>query len=296
MQLAALLIGMLADPAYAVTITDAMNTAGANLPTGGGSNFGSIISTVAGSFVPLVLTAGSLAIIIAGFFLTVTGNETQVATGKRVLIAGIAAIILVKVGPAFLSALIGVGFSVTPGTLAPSGTTILSNPLGSGGIISAEALGIIDFIAVPLGILCVVMIIISGVRAIANFGSEDGVTQLRRTVLFVVAGFILVASRVFLGGFVTFSGLTATAAPTNIITKMLDIVSAIIGLIVVLAVAMLVYAGILMIANVGKDDQYAKAKGLIVRVAIGLIILLASGGIVLFLRQVICNGAVGPCA
>jgi hypothetical protein len=140
------------------------------------------------------------------------------------------------------------------------------------------------------------MIIISGVRAIANFGSEDGVTQLRRTVLFVVAGFILVASRVFLGGFVTFSGLTATAAPTNIITKMLDIVSAIIGLIVVLAVAMLVYAGILMIANVGKDDQYAKAKGLIVRVAIGLIILLASGGIVLFLRQVICNGAVGPCA
>ncbi len=296
MQLAHIIIGMLVDAAYAVTIMDAANTAGAGLLSGGGMTFGGIVGSVASSFIPVINVAASLAIVIAGFFLTVTGNENQSTTAKRVFISGIAAIVLINVGAAFVDALILGGFSVDPSTLAPSGTTILTAPLPSGGIISAEALGIMDFIAFPLGILCVVMIIISGVRAIANFGSEDGVTQLRRTVLFVVAGFILVASRVFLGGFVTFSGLTATAAPTNIITKMLDIVSDIIGLIVVLAVAMLVYAGILMIANVGKEDQYAKAKGLIIRVAIGLIILLASGGIVRFLKQAICNGAVGPCA
>ena len=288
MQTAALLTGMLVDPAYAaVTVTDAINIAGANLNTGGGSNFGGIVGSVASSFIPLINVAGSLAIVIAGFFLTVTGNETQSTTAKRVFISSIAAIVLINVGAAFVNALISGGFSVSPTTLAPSGTTILTAPLSSGAILGAEALGIMDFIAIPLGILCVIMIIVSGVRAIANFGSEDGVSQLRKTVLYVIAGFILFGARYTLGGTVTFSGLTATAAPANIISTMIFVVSRIIGLIVVLAIGMLVYAGILMIANVGKEDQYAKAKGLIMRVAIGLIVLLASGGIVIFLGGIV---------
>ena len=281
-------------PAHAVSVTDAINIAGNGLGDGGGSTIGDLVNSVAGSFEPIIIVAATLAIFISGFFLTVTGNESQVTTAKRVFIGSIAAIVLVNVGTAFVNALISGGFSVDPSSLLPSGTTILSNPLGSGGIISAEALGLLEFIAAPLGIICVLMIIISGVRAMANFGSEDGVTQLRRTVLFVVIGFALVASRVILGGTVTFSGLLAIAAPTNIITRMVFYISRIIGVLVTLAIGIIVYAGILMIANIGSEDVYSKAKGLIIRVAIGLIILLASGGIVIFFMNAICAGA-GPC-
>ena len=287
MQLAHIIIGLLVDAAYAVTVMDAANTAGAGLLSGGGMTFVGIVGSVASSFIPVINVAASLAIVIAGFFLTVTGNENQSTTAKRVFISGIAAIVLINVGAAFVDALILGGFSVDPSTLAPSGTTILNAPLSSGGILSAEALGLMDFIAIPLGILCVIMIIISGVRAIANFGSEDGVSQLRKTVLYVVAGFILFAARYTLGGTVAFSGATATAAPTNIISTMVFVMTRVIGLLVLLAIAMLVYAGILMIANVGKEDQYAKAKGLIIRVAIGLIVLLASGGFVIFLKNIV---------
>ncbi len=286
------IMGFIAPSAYAVTVTDAMNTAGAGLAaTVGTGTFGSIVNTVAASFIPIINVAGSLAIIVAGFFLTISGSETQATTAKRVFIAGIASIVLVNVGTAFVSALITGGFSVDPSSLVPSGITIITNPAAAGNIISAEAIGLLDFIAVPLGIICVLMIIMSGVRAIANFGSEDGVTQLRRTVIFVVAGFMLVASRVILAGTVTFSGITATATPTNIIGRMVYYTSAVFILLVTVAIGMLIYAGILMIANVGNEDGYSRAKSLILRVAIGFIVLLASGGIVFFFTKAICNGA-----
>jgi hypothetical protein len=288
-------IGLIAPSAYAVSVTDAINIAGSGLvSTVGTGTFGSIVNTVAASFIPIINVAGSLAIIIAGFFLTITGNEAQATTAKRVFIAGIGGIVLVNVGTAFVSALITGSFTVSNTTLVPTGTTILTNPLGSGGIISAEAVGLLDFVAVPLGIVCVLMIIMSGVRAIANFGSEDGVAQLRRTVIFVVAGFMLVASRVFLAGTVTFTGLTAAATPGNIISTMVYYTSAVFVLLLTLAFGMLVYAGILMIANVGNEDGYSRAKSLILRVAIGFIVLLGSGGIIIFFVNAICNGT-GPC-
>ncbi len=289
------IIGLIAPTAYAVTVTDAINTAGNGLaPTVGTGTFGSIVNTVAASFIPIINTAGSLAIVIAGFFLTVTGNENQSTTAKRVFVGGIVSIVLVNVGTAFVSALITGGFSVSPTTLLPTGTTILTAPAGAGNIISAEAIGLMDFVAVPLGIICVLMIIASGIRAIANFGSEDGIAQLRRTVIFVVAGFMLVASRVFLAGTVTITGLTATASPTNIISRMVYYTSAVFVLLITVAVGMLIYAGILMIANVGNEDGYSRAKSLIIRVAIGFIVLLGSGGIVIFFMNAICAGA-GPC-
>jgi len=264
------IIEKLVPAALALTITDAMDTVGGALPTGGG-NFGDIAFTVATSFTPIILAAAVLAVMISGFFLTLTGNENQQTTAKRVFISGIAAIVLVNVGTTFRNAL----------------STILTDPLTSGRTIGLEATGLLDYLAIPLGIICIIMIIVSGVRAIGNLGSEEGVTQLRRTVIFVVTGFIIVLTRYRLAGTVTIVGTTGVATPTNIIDVMVTIGTRILSLILVLAVAVLVYAGALMVVNIGNDEQYGQAKNLMIRVAIGFIVLAASSGIAAFLAGII---------
>ncbi|OGJ63651.1 hypothetical protein A3C37_03575 [Candidatus Peribacteria bacterium RIFCSPHIGHO2_02_FULL_53_20] len=257
---------------FAFTVSDAINAVGPTLPTGG--SFGEIIRTVAESFIPFAAVAAALAMTMSGFFMTITGNENQTTTARRVFISSLAALALINIIPTFSSLLI------SP-TFPSGGSTILSASTTVGGAMAAEALGLVAFLEIPLGILCVIMIIVSGVRAIANFGSEDGVTQLRRTVLFVVAGFILVYTRSLLG-----LGIVA-GTPASIISVILATLNRVIGLTIVIAVGMLVYAGILMIANIGKEEQYSKAKSLLLRVGIGLIIMVASAGIVMLLASIV---------
>ncbi|TSC59552.1 MAG: hypothetical protein Greene041662_424 [Candidatus Peregrinibacteria bacterium Greene0416_62] len=268
------------DSALAMDVSGAIAAVGPTLSAGGG-NFGGIVKSVAESFIPLVAGAALLAMTISGFFLAISGNEQQTTMARRVFLSSLAGLALINLASIFASSLISNTFSVDPATLAPGGSSILSNPTGSATNIQTEALGLVAFLEVPLGILCVIMIIISGIRAIANFGSEDGVAQLRRTVLFVVAGFILVFSRISLG-----TGI-ASGSPTNIINLLLSTVTKIIAFAGAIAFGMIVYAGVLMVVNIGREEQYTKAKTLILRVGIGLIIIFASGGIVYLLTSLV---------
>lgn len=249
---------------FAFTVSDGIDQVGNGMGAGTG-NFGSILSGVASSFIPLIATAAVLAMTISGFFLAITGNENTQTLCKRIFIAGVSAIVLLNVIPSF----------------APAVTGVLTTPGTAGSAIAAEALGVLTFLEIPLGIACVVMIIYSGIRAIINFGSEDGVAQLRKTVFFVIAGFILVYTRSIIGIGVT------SGAPSAILSLSLTIVNRIIGFTTILAIAMLIYAGMLMIVNLNKEDQYAKAKSLVLRVAIGLIIMFASGGIIYLLTGIV---------
>lgn len=259
--------------ALAFTVTDGIDAVSStSMPGGTGTSFGGIIATVADSLIPIAAGAAVLAMTIAGFFLALSGNENQTTTARRVFISGIAGLALINIAPFFASAL----FS------GPVGPTILSAPGGAGSVIAAEALGLVTFLEIPLGVVCVLMIIISGIRAIINFGSEDGITQLRRTVLFVVGGFILVYTRSLIG-----IGIAVNHTPYSVISIVLGIVQRIIVLVILIAITMVVYAGILMIANIGKEEQYSKAKGLLLRVAIGLVVMIASAGIIHFLTSVV---------
>lgn len=259
------LVTRIVPAAFAMTMREAIHLVAPTLPSGGGNNFGDILKSVAISFSPIVVWAAALAMTFSGFFLALSGNENQATTARRVFISSLTGIALLSVIPIFASNL----------------RTILASPTAAGSNIAAEVLGLVTFLEVPLGILCVIMIIISGVRAIANFGSEDGVAQLRRTVLFIVAGFILVSTRSLLGLGV------ASGNPASITNVILTTLNRIISLTFIIAVGMIVYAGILMIVNIGREEQYSKAKGLILRVGIGLVIMIASGGIVRLLTSIV---------
>ena len=300
MSISTILAGVLTESVFAFNASDAIDAVGgpsaANLPSGGGMGFGGILYSVAYSFIPIAAVAALLAMTIAGFFLALSGSETQTTTARRVFISSLAGLALMNLVDVFASSLISKTFGVDPASLAPiGGPTILTDPWSAGDIIAGEARDLIAFLEVPLGILCVVMIIVSGIRAIANFGSEDGVAQLRRTVLFTVAGFILVYMRsTFVAGNLIAGGGIAFGSPMSTIHIILLILNRIYFYVFILAVVMIIYAGILMIVNIGKDEQYSRAKSLIIRVAIGLLVIVASGGIVYLLTSIAPQPAIIP--
>ena len=115
------------------------------------------------------------------------------------------------------------------------------------------------------------MIIVSGIRAIINWGSSEGITQVRRTIISILIGiFLIVAKGDFVDAFLN------THTPDPIIDRINQYVIIALGFVTIVAVAVMIFAGFLMIVNVGKDEQYQRAKGIIIRVAIGLLVILSS--------------------
>jgi hypothetical protein len=255
------------DPALAGGAMQGITGVGPNLSSGTGE-FGSQFLQVALSFAPLVSIIAVLGLTIAGYFMTITGSENQSQSAKRVVISGLSAVILLN-----LATVMGASY-----------TGVLSDPTGAAATLSNEARSVLTFLEIGLGSICVLMIIVSGIRAITNYGSEEGVTQLRRTVIFVIAGFILAYTRTLLG-----AGI-ATGLPTQVLNVIISTTSRIISFTLIIAVAMIVYAAFLMIVNVGKEEQYSKAKGLILRVGIGILVLLTCVAIVVIFVGLVPGG------
>ena len=125
-----------------------------------------------------------------------------------------------------------------------------------------------------VGTLAVTIIIVSGILAVTSYGKEEGGTQFKRTVGAVIFGVFLIAvKQVILDTF----GLVAEADPLGmptidpVIQKIVQIVSSLLAFTASLAAVVIVYAGILMILNFGNEEQYTKAKGVLVRACIGLL-------------------------
>lgn len=243
-------------------LTDAVDqvVAAGNLDTTlVGQDFGSIAVTVAQGFVPLVNALAILVIIVSSVLMILRQDEGEISQLKTVVGAALGAVILVNLAGPIQNIIIGV----------------VDNPVGSEVIVESEVQGLLGFLLMPIGVLTVLMIIVSGIRAVVSYGSEQGVAQLRRTVVSVLAGVIVI----YMSGGIS-TALTLDFGPGAIIVDIMYVVNVIVGFTALIAVAMIIYAGFMMIANTGNDDQYSRAKKLIIRVGIGLVVLMSSAAII----------------
>ncbi len=260
-------LAVLAIPmAAAYTELDPANVvgnAGWNLPIFA-SEFGSIATLVALVIKPLINTIAILSLVIAGIVMTFAQTENQVSVARRTAISCVAAIMIVNGAAALRSAVI-----------APTGYGIVQEPGSAAVFLGIEVLGVIEWVQIPLATVAVLMIIISGIRAVVSWGSEEGVAQLRRTVISVVFGFTLIAVK-----FAFSESIVVTGRPDGLVGLIITIVNSLLLFLALIAVIVIIIAGIMMIVNIGNDDQYTKARNLIIRVAIGLLIVLASWAIV----------------
>lgn len=135
-------------------------------------------------------------------------------------------------------------------------------------------MGLIRFIETPLAFIAILMILITGTRAILAFGGEDTNQKMIQMLISLCLGIILLVFKYAIA-----SDFTETYRPTGTVTAIMSIINLLVFFVGTLAVAVIVYAAFLMIINVGNDEQYTRAKGIIIRVILGIIVILASAAI-----------------
>lgn len=256
------LANLLYIPHVLATALDGVNNVSGPLTSGGtASNILSIIRNAFDTAKPLFYGIAVLVMMIAGVLMVAKEESADTtATVIRTFISAAAGLILLL--------LIDVIQSVMSGAQNP----ILDTNAGT--ILSKELIGVVNYATTAVGVIAILFMIISGIQAIFEFGSGEGTTHIRQTVISVMSGILVLLVR---GAIV--QSVYIDGRPDTILTRIIGFIQQSLNFLGVIAVAIIMYAGLLMILNVGNDEQYKNARTIIMRVVIGLIIILVTKGI-----------------
>jgi hypothetical protein len=252
----------------------------------GAGLFNSIVIFLSTRLMLLAGVAATFIIVKAGLSLINSQADDKLQKARRQIGTAVVAVMLGFLSERFVAATYG------PPAGAPG--TAIFNPSTSVGILEGEAAGVISFALEFIVILSVIIIIYTGIKVVASFGTEDGPAQLRKSVFGIVTGLVLLTSataiQLTLG--LNPSGPELATGPVTagpIINRGIFIVQTMLGFMALVAVIVVIYSGIRLIVNVGNEEEYTKTKQLIGRVLVGLFIILMSYVFTLFIVQVL-NG------
>lgn len=236
-----------------------------------------IVLWVYGWLQPIFAVVAAFLLVWYGFTLVNSQEEEKLQKAKRMVGASIAALMLLYFPFHFVTAFYGFG--------AGAGQTI-HDPFTSAAIVATEVTGIVLWFETLIAILAVTVIIVSGILAVTSYGKEEGVAQFKHTVGAVIFGIFLIAMKqVILLTFGLQAGAALPGPPTIVfaLVRIVQIVNALLGFAGIVAAAVIIYAGILMALNFGNDEEYSRAKGIILRAAIGLFAIIASLAVIQFI-------------
>ena len=255
-----------------------VNSVGNVLPDWGGSSGGataanSLIIQVVQQARPYLFLVAILMIMYAGFRMVIGQDDNAKETAKHILNMSLAGIILAFMLEPFINAFYGTG-----------GEVFQSNPTAGVMVLSTEVLAIIEWSLFLVAILAVLMIIVTGLKAVFAAGSEQGITELRNTIFSIAAGIVLILMRYILAiAFGTYGG----GPNVNVlVTAIVNIATYVLGFVTLAAVVVVIYAGIQYLTSFGSEEQAGKAKGLLIRASIGLAVVFMSYMIVRFVMTV----------
>lgn len=243
----------------------------------GGADIGAIFIGLFNISYRLWVTVAVLVIVIAGFTLMVAKDEGATEKAKKTIIAviigGMSITILAMLGS---TKIIGFVYNGLPGmtvyNCGIAGNLPAAYNCGSALSLALEAEGAASWIASIGAMLGILMIIIAMVEAVASFGSdEDAYKKIRVALIHVIIGLIVIVAALLIRD--VFFVIHEPSALLTFITAKLTIV---LGIITLIAVAILIYAGFRMVASFGREEDFTAAKSLMIRVIVGLFILLIS--------------------
>ncbi|OGJ55695.1 hypothetical protein A2706_00950 [Candidatus Peribacteria bacterium RIFCSPHIGHO2_01_FULL_51_35] len=266
-------------------------TTGANVCQGGvGCGFVNIIASFVANARPLVFIGAFFLIVVSGIRMIITEEEESFGKAKRIISASLTGVILSYLVEPIVNAFYG---GLGSGTITAGifggigiGSVPTSNvPLGAS-ILYIQVMGLINWALVIVGTLTVFMIIVSGFKAMTKAGSEEGVSELRRTVFYVIGGVILIVFAETLnltfGLFSEAPSLPGVPSVAPVAQAIVLIVNFVLSFAALVAVAIIIYCGFQMVLNFGNEEMFTKAKSLLIRVAIGLVLIGMSFAIVNF--------------
>ncbi len=262
---------------------------------GGACGFVNIVVHIIVRIRPLVIIGAVFMITLAGFRLVITETEETLGKAKKIIGAALSGVILSYLVEPFIDAFYGGLFEGTLGGVfgGEAGDVPRGELIQGASILSNEAMGVLRWFLVIIAALAVLMMIISGLQAIVKSGSEEGVAQLRRTAFSVVAGILLIIFSEAIGRSFGLVGVALPEHPTvaPAARAIVQVISFILGFLALIAVVVVVYAGFLMVTNLGNEEQFTKARGILLRVGIGLIVILVSLALVNFVIAAAITGA-----
>lgn len=228
----------------------------------GGAEVAQIVINVLGLYAPIWFPIVILVSTIIGFTLMVSQDENSITKARSalgaVLIGGMVTMIFVTLGPGTV-----IGWIYNEAT----GAALISFAPN----FATEAEGIATWIATIAAVAGVLMIIIAGTRAVLSFGDEAQYGNVRTSILHVVIGLLVI------GGALTFQEVFfETGTPNSLLSFFLTPLKALIGVIGVIVVGIIIYAGFRMIISIGKEDEFTAARSLIIRALIGLAVMILS--------------------
>ncbi|MBT7928578.1 hypothetical protein HN682_01485 [Candidatus Peregrinibacteria bacterium] len=250
----------------------AINQVGGNLnPTLVGGNIGKVLSGSFSQYLPLANLIAVIIIIGTGLFLVTAQDENQIPKARNTLIALIFAIISMNLAEAFAG---GVVIGLFGATGAQQGASIISR----------EIIGLINFLEVPIVAIAIIMILLSGIRAMLMFGTDQGNADMRRTVIAVLSGILIISAKMVLATAIGANehDVLIQGSPDSepLVLLIADALKIILSFMALAAVVVIVIAGIMLVANRGDQDVMDKSRNMIARTIIGLIIILVSSGLV----------------
>ncbi len=228
----------------------------------------------------LVIAAGAFAVVRNGFTLLYTSSEDDQSKAKKAIATTLAAIMLAFLAPRFIQAFFTAGGE--EGVLASEGGVY-----AGAAIVSDEILGVIRWSLSLFAVICLLVIIATGIRALTS--ASDGGEKMKSAIISIVAGgLLLICSEAIKAGLgINDFGVPSGGTPVALIARGVQIVAGILGIIALVALAVVVYAGMMMILAAGNEDQFSKAKGLIIRSGVGLLIILMSYLLASFIVQML---------
>lgn len=219
----------------------------------------------------LIVAAFALLLLVrSGLKLIYGQSEERFEEAKRAIANGLMAVVLVFLTSRLVSAFIRAGGSW--------------NPEGGSAIFTEEMLGIVRWVEVLVVVLAIAMIIAAVFAAMFSVGSDDGPSRIRRAVFGAAAGIVIIlldaAFRFTFG--LDYFVVPGTPSPYPLITSALNIISYVLGFMALIAVIIVIYAGIRMILSLGDEETFKNMRSLIFRTLIGLFVILTSYIIVKF--------------
>lgn len=218
------------------------------------------------------LTVAILVSVIAGLTLMLSHDEGALGKARTALGSVAGGVILLTI---FLTLGATNTVSVVYNGFAGS---IFANSANAIGI---EAAGLADWIATIAVVIGILVVIIAATRAVLSFGDEGEYAKVRASILHVIIGLIVIGA-----AYIFQQVFFIDREPTALLLLFLNPILVILGIIGLVAVLILIYAGFRMIISFGREDDFSAAKSLIFRVIIGLVIILVSFTLIAVIKAV----------
>jgi len=239
------------------------------------------------------LLIGALAfitIIVAAFTLIIRQSEEALTTARRTVLGVVVGLFLVFTSEQFVDALYG-GFTIDAGEVLSDPSNIDAGTL----ILSEELFGILRWGETIVAIVAIGLLVAEAVMVLASFGSEQALQKANRAVLYTILGILLIVfdrmiATIF--GYTQIGALPGAPDASIFIVEIFGFVRLVLGLVAIVAIAVIIYAGFLMMGSFGNDELITKSRTILINAIIGFLLIAVAFTIVHFV--IIGASAVGP--